>query len=115
MSAPVERNVSGPITPRGPTLNEFALSGVELVDQVRAGITYKKDAIIVDRDLGEMAGTWRRSDHVRDKLVVSRATLRLQDTQRVHTHRIPRFGRRSRSKGGWSWDHRRGGSNQARS
>src|SRR5882724_3671045 len=80
MSAPVERHVSGPIAPRGPTLNEFALAGVELVDQVRAGITNKKDAVIVERDLGQMAGTWRRSDHVCDKLVVSRATLRLQDT-----------------------------------
>src|SRR5258708_24496763 len=80
MSSPIERHVSGAITPRRPTLNEFALAGVELVDQVRAGITNEKDAVIVHRHLGEMTGTGRRSDHVRDKLVVSGATLRLQDT-----------------------------------
>src|SRR5260370_21880781 len=80
MSASVERHASGTITPRGPTLNEFALARVELVDPVIAGIANKKDAVIVHRHLGEMAGTRRRSDHVSDKLVVPRATLRLENT-----------------------------------
>src|SRR5713226_8935424 len=68
------------VAPSGPTLDEFPLPGVELIDQVRAGVTNKRDTVIVHRDLGEMTGTGRRGDHVRDKLVVSRATLRLHNT-----------------------------------
>src|SRR5260370_34656879 len=76
----VERHVSSAVPPGRPTLNEFALPGVELIDHVRAGVTNKKDTVIVHRDLGEMTGTRRRGYHVRNKLVVSRAGLRLQDS-----------------------------------
>src|ERR1700688_387981 len=80
MPGPIERHVSGAVTPSGPTLEEFALNRIELIDSGRAGITDKKYSVIVHRDFSEMTGTWRRRNHVRDKLVVARAGLRPQDT-----------------------------------
>src|ERR1700722_4215818 len=80
MPASIERHVSGAVTPSGPTLDEFALDRIELIDSVRAGITDKEYSVIVHRDVSEMTGTWRRRNHVRDKLVVPRAGLRPQDT-----------------------------------
>src|SRR5258706_5635935 len=80
MPDPVERQVSGTVTPSGPTLDEFALPAVELVDSVRSGVTGKKNSVVVHRDLCEMTGAGRWCDHVCHKLVVSRASLRLQDT-----------------------------------
>src|SRR3979409_4778 len=76
----VERHISGAVAPRGPTLDEFALSRVELIDQVGPGVADKQDSVVVHRHLGEMTRTRRRRDHARDRLVVSGAGLRLQDT-----------------------------------
>src|ERR1700730_2398569 len=77
----VERHVSGAVTPGGPTLDEFSFSRVKLIDQVGAGVTDKQDSVVVQRNLREMTGTLRRRGSPRDKLVISRAGLRLQDTK----------------------------------
>src|SRR6266436_1872110 len=98
MPDPVERQVSGTVTPSGPTLDEFALPAVELVDSVRSGVTGKKNSVVVHRDLCAMTGAGRWCDHVCHKLVVSRASLRLQDTPRVRTHRTLHSGHRTRSR-----------------
>jgi hypothetical protein len=80
VSGPVKSHVSGTVTSGGPTLEVLALPGVELIDAVRTGITSKKDPVVVHRDLSEMARTGRWGNHIRYKLIVSRARLRLQDT-----------------------------------
>ena len=69
MPGPVKRHVSGTITPGGPALDELALPGVELIDAVRAGITNKKDPVVVRHELGEMVRAGRRGDHIRYELV----------------------------------------------